>query len=166
MSRLSLIICLTAIVLFGEEIFQQRERILPVIKLPQSEQFFNETAGSYYDLAYVFPQRLFLGFVISSDYRGGSYALAYQNKDLMPYHLSSSEFLQFLAVNELPTPSKIPAYPMQEHPIIFYLTIAILFFLFVCKPLSLFFSTLSKKLTRTHRHLKREPYTGYLRRRY
>lgn len=164
------LVLLTAIIvllaLVWGDLLQSRERVLQVVDLPEKESFFNETAGSYYDLAYVFPQKTFLGIVVASDYRGGSYALLYQKKDLLPYYLSSVELLQFLAMNDLPTPSKLPSFPLHEYPGFFYIVVSILLFLVLRKPIRFLCISISRKFSRPGKNLKREPYAGYLRRRY
>ncbi len=157
-----------SLALSWDHIYTTGQRILPVMELPQKEAFFNETAGSYYDLAYIFPQKKFLGLVISSSYCNGSYALVFEDKNLIPYQLSSAELLHFLATNNLPTPSKLPSYPLYEHPVIFYL-IAAMFLFFIMKKSVVHLSAYipSKKIkNKSRRFSKRTIYAGYLRRRY
>ncbi len=170
LKRIILIILLiTSLILCWDNLYTTQQRILPVMELPHKEAFYNETAGSYYDLAYIFPQKKFLGLVISSSYRNGSYALIYENKNFIPYQLSSSELLHFLAMHNLPTPSKLPSYPFYEHPVIFYLIVSLLLFLILKKSataLTEYIPTKKIKNKNSTSSNKRTIYAGYLRRRY
>lgn len=157
-----------SLALSWNHIYTTRQRILPVMKLPQKEAFFNKTASSYYNLAYIFPQKKLLGLVISSGYRNGFYALVFEDKNLIPYQLSSAELLYFLATNNLPTPSKLPSYPLYEHPVIFYLITSMFLFFIMKKNIVHLFAYIPYKKIKNKSlcSSKRTIYAGYLRRRY
>ncbi|MGL4524524.1 MAG: hypothetical protein ACRCVN_03245 [Spirochaetia bacterium] len=164
-TSLAAIVVIT-IMAFSASIYKEKIRILSVISLPEDDRFYSHTAGSHYDLSYVFRQKTLFGFVFSSSYKTGNFALSYANSNLTPYTLSNTEFVQLLAMYDLPTPTRLPAYPWHENPLWFYIiSLCILF---------LAGKTAIRPLTKNVRRWKGQmnvrkmsaPYAGYLRRRY